>query len=413
MRRAVRSLAAVVTTVLLGVACGGGGAGGGGEASDGDALKVGAALSLTGKLSREGVLTREGYEYCAEVVNAKGGVEVGDTKRMLEIAYQDDQSTPDVAGQLVDRFNDQGVKLLLGPYGSASTEAAAAVVERNGQVMVEGAGADNKIFTKGFRQIFAVLSPASEYLASIVEEVAEEAVPKPATVAIITADDGFSKTAAEAGRAEAERRGMRVVAVETVPSGTTDLSAALTKIKAKAPDLILGSVHLAEGIAIVKQAKELGVNPAGGFGLTVAPPTPDFVRTLGGAAEYVLGSSQWTPETKGRDDRFGTAADYAAGLAQRFGHDPEYHNAEASAACLALVMAVERAGSTEPGEVRDALAALDVTTFFGRIRFDEEGKNATRPMSVVQIQDGKAVTVWPPSEGSTPLRWPTPAFEAR
>lgn len=411
MRRASRvATAGVVAALVVGSGCGGGpdpGMGGG------DRLTVGAALSLTGKLSREGVLTKEGYEYCAEVMNDKGGVAVGGTKRPLEIAYQDDQSTPDVAAQLVDRFNDQGVKLLLGPYGSASTEAAAAVVERNGQVMVEGAGADNKIFAKGYRQLFAVLSPASEYLASIVKALAEEAKPKPQTVAIVTADDGFSKTATEAGRAEAERQGMRVVAVETVPSGTTDVSAALTKIKAKAPDLILGSVHLAEGIAIVKQAKELGVNPAGGFGITVAPPTPDFVKTLGRAAEHVLGSSQWTPETQGRDDRFGTAADYAAGLARRFGHDPEYHNAEASAACLALVMAVEQAGSTEPGEVRDALADLDAESFFGRIRFDEEGKNATKPMSVIQIQDGKAETVWPRSGGSKPLRWPTPPFHAR
>jgi branched-chain amino acid transport system substrate-binding protein len=383
---------------------------GGGE---GDAVTVGAALSLTGKLAREGILTREGYDHCAEVVNQKGGVQVGERRMPLRLRYQDDQSTPDVASRLVDQMQAQGVTLLLGPYGSASTEAAAAVVEKNSQVMVEGAGADDQIFTRGYRTTFAVLSPASQYLTSIVRAVNELAVPKPASVAIISADDGFSKTAAEAGKAEAERRGLTVVGLEYVPNGTTDVSAALTKIRARRPDLVLGSVHLQEGVAIIRQSQELGLDPAGGFGETVAPPTPDFVNTLGRAAEYVIGSSQWTPETGGQDALFGTAADYAAGFRGRFGRDPEYHNAEATAACLALVLAVQGARSTDPKKVRDALAGLDTDSFFGRIRFDGTGKNTSKPMSVIQIQDGKAVTVWPVGPRTQRLRWPTPPFSRR
>ena len=403
---------ATLTAVLLVAGCGGGGDDEQGTDEDPPApetVTVGAALSLTGKLAREGRLTMEGYQYCEETINGKGGVKTEGKTRQLKIRYADDQSVPDIAAQLFDGYNDQGIRLVLGPYGSASTEAAAAVVERNGQVMVEGAGADNKIFTQGYRNLFAVLSPATSYLTSIVTALDELADPKPARVAIVFADDGFSRTAAEAGRDEAERRDMRVVAFEAVPNGTTDVSAALVKIKPREPDLILMSAHLAEGIALIRQAAELGVVPAGGFGETVAPPTPDFVATLGPAAEGVLGSSQWTPETPGSEPRFGTSDDYAFGVKIRFGHEPEYHNAEATAACLALVIAIEQADSTDPAKVRDALAGLDVETFFGRIRFDDEGKNADKPMSVIQIQDGKAVTVWPRTEDTAPLRWPATA----
>ncbi len=405
-----RRWSAALAAVLVVTGCGGGGGSASSSGQETKTLAVGAALSLTGKLAREGVLTREGYQYCEEVVNAKGGVKVGaGSPQKLRIAYQDDQSTPDVAAQLVDGFNDRGIRVLLGPYGSASTEAAAAVVERNGQVMVEGAGADNKIFAQGYRNLFAVLSPATTYLTSIIRAVVELANPKPAKVAIVFADDGFSRTAAQAGRDEAQRQGMEVVAFEAVPNGATDVSAALVKIKPKAPDLLLMSAHLAEGVALVRQAAELGVVPTGGFGETVAPPTPDFVATLGATAEGVLGSSQWTPETEGSEGRFGTAADYAAGVKARFGHEPEYHNAEATAACLALVLAMEKADSADPAKVRDALAELDVESFFGRITFDDEGKNADKPMAVIQIQDGKAVTVWPRAEHTAPLRWPAGA----
>lgn len=403
----LRWIAAAVTACALTLTACGGGAGAGGGGAEGETLTFGAALSLTGDLSREGTLTRDGYELCKKVVNDRGGVKVGDTQQQLEITYQDDTSTPDVAAQLVDRFNDENVKLLLGPYGSASTEAAAAVVERNGQLMVEGAGADNKIFDKGYTRTFAVLTPASEYLGSIVKAVADLADPQPETVAILSADDGFSKTAAEGGKAAAEEAGMEVVAVEYFPNGATDVSGALTKIKSLKPDLILGSVHLAEGIAIMRQSKELGIEPSGGFGETVAPPTPDFVETLGPLAEGVLSGSQWTTATPGQDEFFGTAKDYAALYEEEFGSKPEYHNAEASAACLAMVMAIEQAGTTEPDAVRETLAALDTETFFGHIKFDETGKNATKPMSVIQIQDGEVVTVWPEGPDAKKLRWPT------
>ena len=400
-------LALISVFAFVGVACKGGESGG----AQGDTLRFGAALSLTGQLSREGILTKEGYEYCRKVINEKGGVQVGDTSYQLDIVYQDDRSEPDVAAQLVDQMNDQNIKFLLGPYGSSSTEAASAVVERNQQLMVSTAGADDKIYAKGYTQTFGVLSPASKYLATIVKAVAELADPKPGTVAILSADDGFSKTSAEGGAAEAEAQGMEVVATEFFPEGATDVSSSLTKIKPKDPDLILGAVHLEEGIAIIKQSQELGINPGGGFGETVAPPTPDFVETLGDAAEYVLGSSQWTPEVEGEDRFFGTAQDYATGFEEMVGRAPEYHNAEATAGCLALVEAISNAGSLEVGAVRDAMAGLDMPSFFGPIKFDEQGKNVYKDMAVIQIQDGEPVTVYPPGPGTAELKWPRPPLD--
>ena len=216
-----------------------------------DVLSIGASMSLTGKLAREGVLTKEGYSVCQDVVNSKGGIPVGGKKVKLDIAYQDDTSTPDTASQLVDQFNDKGVKLILSSYGSANTEAQAAVVERNGQLMLDSAGADNKIFSKGYKRTFAVLSPASEYAASIVKAIGEEAKPRPKTIAFLSADDGFSKTVAEGGVAEAKKEGFTVLPTQLFPNGASDVSSALTKVKGEHPDVIIGSVHLVEGIAIV------------------------------------------------------------------------------------------------------------------------------------------------------------------
>jgi branched-chain amino acid transport system substrate-binding protein len=399
-------VAAVVTAGSLAMAgCGSKQEAATAGAAESGTLAIGASVSLTGSLAREGQLTKEGYQLCQDKVNAKGGVDIGGKKAQLAIQYQDDTSKPDVAAQLVDQFNDKGVKLILSSYGSANTEAQAAVVERNNQVMVDSAGADNKIFSKGYKRTFAVLSPATEYASAIVKAIAELAAPKPQSVVFLSADDGFSKTVTEGGMKSAKALGFTVLDPQYFPSGASDVSSALTKVKGKNPDVIIGSVHLVEGVAIVKQAKELAVTPAG-FGETVAPPTPDFAKTLGAQAENVLGSSQWTDATVGEDKYFGTAKNYTKDIQAKFGHAPDYHNAEATAACLALVLATEKAGSSEADKVRDALSGLDTASFFGKIKFDPTGQNIYKPMSVIQVQNGKAIAVWPKESAEAKMVWP-------
>lgn len=413
---AARRIAAatLATAVAVSVAaCGSKSSGGGGNAAPsgappGDTITFGSALSLTGSLAREGQLTQEGYQLCEEQVNAKGGISIGGKNVKLHIDYQDDQSQPQTAAQIVDTYNGQGTKLILSSYGSPNVAAQAPVIERNGQVMADSAGAEDSIFAHGYKRTFGVVSPASEYGASMLKAINELAKPKPATVAILSADDGFSKAVADAAQTTSKQLGFQVVGNETFPEGSTDVSSQLTSVRGANPDVIVGSVHVAEGIAIVKQASELGVRPKA-IAETVAPPTPDFTKTLGPLANGVLGSSQWTRTVAGQDKYFGTAKDYDAAIRQRFGHAPDYHDAEASAACLAMVLAVQKAGSTDADKVRDAMAGLNTDSFFGHIQFDQTGQNSTKPMQVIQIQNGKAVTVWPTSGAEAPMVWPATA----
>ena len=88
----------------------------------------------------------------------------------------------------------------------------------------------------------------------------------------------------------------------------------------------------------------------------------------------MLGSTQWIPQVKGEDKFFGTASDYAKDYKAKYGDEPEYHNAEATAACLALVLGLEKAGSTDTQKVRDAIAGLDEESFFGPIDFNDHGQ---------------------------------------
>ena len=86
-----------------------------------DTIVFGAALAATGSTAREGELTQEGYEFWKDYVNAHGGLKVGGKTYKVDIKYADDESNPQTAARLVEKFVSQDkVNFILGPYGSAN-----------------------------------------------------------------------------------------------------------------------------------------------------------------------------------------------------------------------------------------------------------------------------------------------------
>src|SRR6185503_5311349 len=113
------------------------------------------------------------------------------------------------------------------------------------------------------------------------------------TVAILGENESFSKEVAGGAAEYAKEKGMDIVYNELYPTNAQDVSSLLTAIKGKGADLILGSGHLQDSLLIVKQAKDLGLNPKA-IGFSVGPSSPEFRANLGKSADYVYGATQWT-----------------------------------------------------------------------------------------------------------------------
>jgi branched-chain amino acid transport system substrate-binding protein len=376
-------------------------------------LLFGAPLSLTGSTAKEGGLSRDGYDLWRETYNKSGGINIGGKHYKIETKYYDDASNAQQSASLADKLiNEDKVNFLLGPYGTAPTLQVSTVAEKNKMPMIEGNGAAESIFSQGYKYTFGVLSPAQNYLRGVIDLVLT-LDPKPTTVAILTADDPFSVEVADATKTYAEQKGLQVVYYQKYPNASTDLRAPLTETRANNPDLFLNSGHLQESLAIVQQAKELGFSPKG-FAFSVGPGTPDFQTTLQNDANFVLGGTQWTPALKYQgDDLFQTPENYNNLYKQTFGYEPAYQSADATAAGVAFVKAIEAAGTTDPAKVRDAIAALNFMSFYGPIKYDERGINATKPMAVEQWQNGRRVTVWPSDVAEVKALWPVPAWSSR
>jgi branched-chain amino acid transport system substrate-binding protein len=380
----------------------------------GSTIVLGAPLGLTGSLTKESTLTQQGYNLWSDWINAKGGIVVNNVKHPVTIKYYDDTSSANQSAVLLQKLiTEDKANFLLGPYGSAATATDAAIAEQNQIPMVEANGAAQAIFNQGYKYTFGVLSPANRYLQGVID-MAATLNPKPTTIAMLSADDNFSLEVADGVNTYATTKGMTVILYKKYKNGATNLSAEVQAAKAANADIVLNSGHLQEAIAINKAAKEQKLN-AKIFAYSVGPSTPDFITALGNDANFVYDGSQWTPQVKYTPAFYLSEADYVAAYKAKYPGlgDPDYHVAESTAACLALQRAIENAGSLDPKKVRDALAALDVTVFFGQVKFDSRGINTYKPMVVEQIQNGVHHTVFPANVADAKPMYPTPAWDQR
>jgi branched-chain amino acid transport system substrate-binding protein len=377
----------------------------------GPTIVFGAAVSLTGAQAKEGHLTQEGYEFWKSFVNGHGGLRVGGIAYAVAIRYLDDASKPALTAAATQQLlTQERVDFLLGPYGSSQTFAAAAIAEAHAVPLVASGASAERIFNQGYRYIFGVESPARKYLAGIIE-FAVRRTPRPQTVAISAASDPFSREVQQGAVQSANDHGLHVVYAGTYSDDPASITAAVQAIAAAHPDVILNAGHFADALAI-HRALRAQRTAAKIYGYSVGPDTPEFRTTLGASAQAVVGSAQWSPAVTyvAAPGFYRTAQAYAAAFTRQFGHAPDYHDAAASAAGLAFMYALQTAGSTDHAAVRDALAQLNVTTFFGEIRFDDRGVNVYKPMVVNQIQDGNLVTIYPYRLANAKPIYPAPPW---
>ena len=383
-------------------------------ASAEDVITLGAAVSETGKYSTNGVFTEKGYTLAVDKINSQGGVKVDGKTYKLAVKFYDDESSPARGAELVDRLIKQdGIQFILGPYSSGLTKAIAPVTEQLKTPMVEANGAARSLFTNGYKYIFATLSTADQYLASVIDLAAEHAAalnkkPNQMKVAVVVENDPFSKDVRKGVVDQMKKYAMKLVVDDQFPRDLSDISATLTKVKALKPDVLLISGHSKGAATSVRQIAQMKVKvPI--VGITHCDAA-GIIKKFGGSAEYTLCPTQWASTLTYKGKVFGSAGDYAKAFKAKYNQNPPYQAAESSAAVVTYADALRRAGKLDKQAVRDALAKTDLMTFYGHIKFDETGKNTAKPMALYQVLKGKYVVVAPTKFAAEKAVIPRPAM---
>jgi branched-chain amino acid transport system substrate-binding protein len=384
-------------------------------------IVIGHPAALSGKYAKAAEQAVGGVKAAVDWVNnERGGVMVGGKKEMIEYKVYDCESKKESVTSLLERLiTTDKVNFTFAPYSSGLTLAGAPVAEKYGVVYMDHGGASDKIFRQGFEYITQTIGPGSAYHAGTLEMV-KKIDPSAKRVALAYEDSEFARSVMDGAEAKAKELGFDIVFKRTYPAKVTDLTPLLSDLKAADAEIVIGGGHFQDGQLMNKQMADLDINPKL-LSLIAAATLPAFHEALGDLAEGVMGPSHWeygvtfnkeTAEKAGETWIGPSQDEYVALFKKAVEKDmlPDYHAAEASAAVLALVLAVEKADSVDNDAVRKALGDLTFTSFYGGWDIDDTGKQAGHSMVDVQWQNGKRVIIWPESAQTGSPAYPKKKF---
>jgi branched-chain amino acid transport system substrate-binding protein len=364
-------------------------------------IRVGVTASLTGAYAAPGSNLLEGLKMWAHDVNSRGAL----LGREVEIVSYDDQSDPDTSARLYEKLiSDDQVDLLIGPYASDVTLAASDVAERHGIPMVSGSASATDIWSRGYRNIFQVDSPADRYMDLLIESASNAGL---TTIALAYAGSDFPRGVARGVRTRAAAAGMMLVFDEEYREDSTDFTDLVRRIKASNPDLVIGGTYLEDSIALVREAKRQNFSPKA-LAFTVGPALVEFGDALGPDADGILGVVAWM-----RGGNVPMSYDFSFRYKEKTGRNAGVHAAYGYAAGQVLEAAVRLANSLDRDAVRTQLREMKFGSLHGRYRVDDSGKQLAKQTFVMQWQDGHRLLVLPKALRDSQIIYPLKPWSER
>jgi branched-chain amino acid transport system substrate-binding protein len=330
-----------------------------------------------------------------------------ETPNSFRVLHYDDASDASTVREVTRRLIvDDQVDILVGPYSSVLTSAAAQVAEAHSKLLWNQGGASDDVYRQGYHWTVGILTPASRYLAGLLPLV-RQTEPSASTVALVRASTGEFPKAVCSGVAEpAQELGFKIVLDAQFRASAVDFTDVLGELSAAQPDVVVMVGRVRNDLALARQLAESGVNA--GTVVAVAAGIQAFHDDLGGMAERFVGPSQWEPDARRQPDFGPTAEQVIASLGRAGHHYVDYPMAQAYAAGVVVQRCLDEAGSPESVALRDAAARLRFSTFYGDFQIDADtGRQIGRETLLVQWQEGRKVIVWPPdlAQGSLAYPW--------
>jgi branched-chain amino acid transport system substrate-binding protein len=371
--------------------------------AQGTVVNIGVILPLSGANAQFGINCRNGIEFVADLINAAGGIKaLGGAK--INLVVSDATSNPATAPTIARRLITQNeLTAVIGAFASSLTLAISEVTARADIPFLTQSFAD-EITGRGLESIFQVPAKASVIgRAQVIYTlaIAEAAGSKIEKVAIMYEDTAYGVAQSRGLRRAAKDANVEVVMDEPYPLGITDATPLIDKLRASGAQAAFPLSYFNDSLFIVRTMREkrISVPVIGGAGGYIIP---DFEKGLGEFAENVLSISP-------------TNYDLAPALTdpfrKRFGYFMVHEAIESAVALDVLVQAIERAKSSNPKAVTEALRGARFDGGWtkampgGAIQFDQTGLNTLLVPIMVQWRKKDLVTVWPKDFAKASPAW--------
>ena len=366
-------------------------------------VNVGVILPLSGANAQFGINSRQGIELVADEINAAGGIKsLGGAKIKLIIADSTSAATTaaTVAQRLISR-ND--CVAILGAFASSLTLAVSVVTERRGIPLLTMSFSD-QITGRGFKNIFQVVSKGSligkcQFDYALATASSTKKITK---IAIMYEDTAYGTAQATGLRDAAKATKVEIVLDEAYPLGISDVTPLINKLRASGAEIVFPVSYLNDSLLIIRTMRQQKIDMpvvGGAAGYVI----PDFANALGEYAEGILSIAS---------SNYDLAPEFTERYRKRYGAFM-VHEALEHAVCMdVLAQALEKAKSTKPAALRDALSNTHFTEGWakamsgGSVKFDHTGLNTLAQPVLVQWRKKELVTVYPKAlaKGAVVLR---------
>jgi branched-chain amino acid transport system substrate-binding protein len=362
------------------------------------AQKIGVINSMSGPEAPIGENITNGIKLAEEDLKKKGF--------NLQLVWEDDTGKPQISmsamEKLATRDNVVGV---VGPYTSACSNAVSKLAEKYRVPLLIPAAAKEEITRQGLKNVFRMNAPADKYASSLID--AATSLGKPKSIAFIYENTDFGTSTSKTAKDYVAKKGIQVVADVAYPKGSADYRSTLAQIKSKNPDLVFMVSYVADAILLMRQSREVGLQPQAFLGAGAGFTTAEFARERA-ISENVISCTQWT-----EDVNWPGAKEFGKRYKARYGKEPSYHAACAYASMVIMAETAKAAGG-DRAKTRDGLKAGKWNGVMGEVQFaDYEGFNNqnNHQMLVEQVISGNYETILPSRFATKKAVYPFPKWK--
>ncbi|HZK90659.1 MAG TPA: ABC transporter substrate-binding protein [Stellaceae bacterium] len=386
-----------------------------------DTVKIGYIEALTGNAAAAGQSIKQAAELALDIINnphpelapltlatKDGGLaNLGGAK--VEIVWADNQGSPAVAqSDALRLITEDHVVALTGAYQSSCTLTSSAVAERYGIPYLAGESAAANLTGRGFKWFFRTTPYGPDFARLYLDFLAAVAKAGTATgqIAVVHENTDYGTSVADSMVQTATERGIKIAQRIAYNANGTDVSPQVLQLKQGHPDVVIFISYTSDSILYLKTMKTLDFRPPVVIGDDSGFSDPSFVTTVGGIAQGALNRSAFVP---GKPDSLTYKIN--ALFRQKTGRDMDDTTARSMQGFLVLCDAINRAGSTKPDAIRDALVKTDLPTSalmigYKGVKFNEQGQNVLAYSLMIQLQGDRYVPVWPTEQAAAKLELP-------
>jgi branched-chain amino acid transport system substrate-binding protein len=391
-------------------------------------IKIGAVYPLTGNLASTGIDCKRGVDLAVDIINGKYDLDLPLAKSeglpnlggaKIEIVYADTKGDPKNGMSETERLiTSEKVVGMIGAYQSAVTKTASQETERLKIPYVCSDSSSPTLTERDFKYFFRV-SPHDGTFAhdqfQFLKDLEKKTGQKVKTVALLYENTEFGSNVGKAEKKYAEEFGYKVVADIAYAANATDVTSEVGKLMNSKPDVLMHASYITDAILFTKTFKERGFQPKGFLNMS-GYIEPGYLPAVKADGNYIIVRSTFALDLAKKKPLVAKVNEL---FKKKYGIEMSENAARSFMAPLVLADAINRAKSTDPDAVVNALLKTNIPGKqilypWKGIKFDPKShQNIYARGTLVQILNQEYSTVWPFEAAAKPVVWPFPAWKDR